>query len=300
MKTFLLTLAFCLDAATALAQLAPAPGAGAPDPAAANNRLAPPPGGPAAPASNAMFAAIDVDGDGVISARELKKAIVRLKTLDADKDGTLTLAEVAPQGAAGAPAAGQAAPFGDVAQMVDRLMLNDLNGDGRLTANELPPQVAQQMQQMLQGADKDGDGALNRQELMAAMQGMQNRQPNGLAGQPGGPNQFQGGSGNVQAGQDAAGGEQGKLMGRIRQQFDRNGDGQLGGDEVPQQQRSLFRGGDLNNDGLIDPAELRLVIERNGDRMRAQLARDRDGQDRPGRNAAEEGKNADDGKGGKQ
>ena len=62
--------------------------------------------------------------------------------------------------------------FGDPNQMVDRMMQSDKNADGKLTADELPGQMAQQM---IQNGDKDGDGALSKQEVTQAMQEMQNR-----------------------------------------------------------------------------------------------------------------------------
>ena len=51
---------------------------------------------------NLMFEAIDIDGDGTITAKELKRAIVGLKKLDTDGDGNLTLDEaVTPARASG-------------------------------------------------------------------------------------------------------------------------------------------------------------------------------------------------------
>jgi Ca2+-binding EF-hand superfamily protein len=218
-----------------------------------------------------MFEAIDADGDGVITQRELRRAVVQLKKLDTDQDGNLTLSEV---GCAGGPAMPPVAggQFGDSAPMVDRIMQSDLNRDGMLTANELPAEVVQQ----LQGADTNGDRALSREEVNAAMlrmQQMRNQFPGGAGGPQGGTGAFQGGPGGP-------GAEQRQMIGQMMQ-FDRDGDGMLSGNEVPQQQRTFFRGGDMNQDGLIDATEMRLIIERNGDRMR--MMRDRDN-NRRGRN----------------
>ena len=111
-------------------------------------RMGPPP--------NAMFTAIDVDGDGAITKAELRKAIAALKQLDTDNDGIITLAEVSP-----------ASPWGDPAQFVDRMMTeNDKNGDGKLSLDELPERT----QQMLQDADTDANGEFTREELMAGME----------------------------------------------------------------------------------------------------------------------------------
>ena len=67
-------------------------------------------------------------------------------------------------------------------------------------------------------------------------------------------------------------------------QWDRNGDGKLSPNEVPPQAAGMLRGGDQNNDGMIDPAELRLLIERNGERMRGALRPRKNGQNSAGRN----------------
>ena len=110
-------------------------------------------GGPGGPPPNAMFTAMDADGDGAISMRELRKAVVALKQLDADKDGKITQAE-----ATGGPPDPQA--------MIDRVMENDKDGDGKLSKSEVPRHLAQ----MIGGADTNGDGSIDRAELTTAMQ----------------------------------------------------------------------------------------------------------------------------------
>lgn len=289
MKTCLSTLLVCLIASTAAAQFVPTP---EPDPPAtdqnknavadkdkeaagaraggpAGRRGAPGAGaqgavrGPAGVTSNPIFEAIDTDGDGMISKKELRSAIAQIKKLDTDGDGNISLAEASSPGMAGgqlgpAAAGGQ---FGDPNQMIASLMQNDKNGDGKLTADEIPGPMAQQM---IQQGDKDGDGALSKDELAAAMQqGMQNGAGNWPGGPQGGQNNFAGGQGPFQGG----GAAERQMMGQWLQ-WDRNGDGMLGGNEVPPQAAGMLRGGDLNNDGLISPAELKMLIERNGDRMR--------------------------------
>ena len=190
------------------------------------------PGGEAAAPPNAMFTVIDADGDGVISKVELRKAIKALKSLDVDNDGNITLAEVSAAG-------GQAGPGGN--PEIERMMKDlDKNGDGKLTADEVPPQ----MMPMLQGADKNQDRAIDRDELTAAMQ----------------QNQFRGGPG--------AFGPTGRGADPMTGQFlkhDVNNDGRLTRDEIPPQMRPAFRADDdRNGDGAIDAAELQLVIARMG------------------------------------
>ena len=143
------------------------------------------------PALNPMFAAIDADGDGVITTKELRKAVAVLKKMDADRDGNITLAEVnaqvMPAGAGGPGVArgGQSGGrnnFGGPAGFAGRdgfeqgaisqqLMQNDRNGDGRLTPDEVPPQL----RGSLRGGDTNGDGTIDAQELQALTQRMSER-----------------------------------------------------------------------------------------------------------------------------
>jgi len=190
---------------------------------------------PRAPRMNPMFAVIDADRDGVISPRELRKAIPALKQLDTDGDGNITLAEVAP------PLGPDGRPGGDSTEMVERLMENDRNGDGMLTINEVSPQLAR----MLQGADQNGDGAIDRQELALAVQNFQ------AWGGPG-----RGGPGNF----DGPGGSANRSLQRLMQ-GDRNGDGVLTPDEVAPELRGMLQGADLNRDGQLDSNEVRKAVE---------------------------------------
>ena len=210
---------------------------------------------------NAMFSAIDADGDGVITARELRRAAVQLKKLDADKDGNITLAEVGP----GPPMMGPMA-FGDPAQFVERLMQNDANGDGKLAAEEVPPQL----QPMLATADQNGDGFIDPAELTTAMQNRRGQFPGGPGPWGGGP-PGQRGPGGFNQPFDAA-----QMTGRLMQN-DLDGDGKLSANEVPPQAMGMLRGGDQNNDGAIDAAELGAVMARMGERGRALNADAADG-----------------------
>ena len=190
------------------------------------------------PPSNLMFEAIDIDGDGVINAKELKRAIVALKKLDTDGDGNLTLAEASPQ----------RGPGGDPNQMLDRIMENDLNGDGLLTENEVPEQLAR----MLTGADLNADGAIDRAELEQAMQMMRDQ---GGPGGPGGGFGRRGGSGDPDE------------MTKQLMAGDRNGDGMLSRDEVSPQALGMLRDADTNGDGHLNAKEVRQAMETARGRM---------------------------------
>jgi Ca2+-binding EF-hand superfamily protein len=206
-----------------------------------------PEGAGAAASPNAIFSAIDTDGDGVISKVELRKAITALKKLDADNDGAITLAEAGGGVAGPAPVA-----LNDPLQAeIERVMANDRNKDGKLTENEVP----RQMMPMLQGADANNDKAIDRQELAAAMQN--------------GPNQFRGGPG----GQLAPGGGADPMTGRFLKQYDQNGDGKLSSQELPPNMRRSFNAtDDLDGDGQINPGELQAVMARMGGGARAWAA----------------------------
>ncbi len=262
MRTLLCASLIFLFATTASAQFAKNPAlragnkpADADPPKAAGNPADQPalPADPLADAAgggapNTLFAALDIDGDGVVSKVELRRAMASLKKLDADNDGSLTLAECG----GGVAAAGGAAPVAnnDQAQWLERIMAKDKNADGRLT----PEELTENEKQMLRDADQNGDGAIDRQELMAMEN---NRNLRGGAA-----------SGNLAGGAGPAGRRGGnEAMGRFFQ-YDVNRDGRLTADEVPPQAMAVLGGGDRNGDGAIDAGELQAIAARMGDRMK--------------------------------
>jgi Ca2+-binding EF-hand superfamily protein len=143
-------------------------------------------------AADPLFAIIDTDGDGVISAKELHKAVAAIKELDTDKDGNITWAEVVAHSGAvgqaafganeGATGYGAGGANGEHSQALKRFMQYDKNGDGKLTPDELPPQ----MSSMLRDADLNHDGAIDPAELKMAVEKMGGRINAGTARGPGG------------------------------------------------------------------------------------------------------------------
>jgi Ca2+-binding EF-hand superfamily protein len=132
------------------------------------------------PHANAMFSAIDADADGVITIRELRKAVAALKQLDLDKDGKITLAEVndaSKQADPATAAAGMRGAGGTGFQPGDPrptgpdLMQYDRNHDGQLSPDEVPTQLMG----LLRGADRNGDGKLDPQELQQIQQRIRER-----------------------------------------------------------------------------------------------------------------------------
>ena len=132
-----------------------------------------------------LFAALDADEDGELSADEIANASKALATLDKDDDGKLSREELAPRfgrgGGPGGPGLGRAGRERGEGrpgagnrrrgnrspeEMVTRLMQNDKNGDGKLDKNELP----ERMQARFDRMDEDGDGTLTKEELADAAQ----------------------------------------------------------------------------------------------------------------------------------
>lgn len=111
--------------------------------------------GPGGPQPRPVLQALDTDHDGNLSAAEIANAPAVLKSLDADHDGQLNSLEFLPK---------QVDPkAADPEGLVTRLMVLDRNGDGVLTADEIP----ERLQNLLQKADTNHDGKLTPDELSA-------------------------------------------------------------------------------------------------------------------------------------
>ncbi len=106
-----------------------------------------------------LMLALDADGDGELSPKEIENATATLKTLDKDKNGTLSRQELAP--AALPPGRRGMAPGNDAVAAVSALMTYDKNGDGKLSKDELP----ERLRPLMDRADSNKDGFLDRAEL---------------------------------------------------------------------------------------------------------------------------------------
>ena len=163
--------------------------------------------GPVSP----LMQVLDSDGDGTISAKEIKAAVRSLKTLDANRDKMLTPDELAPGDAAGMMGMGRAGGGA-------RGGAGGAGGDARGGAG---------------GAAGAGFGGAGAGGLGGG----------GASGGAGGFSQPPGKGFPPQTG---------KLMG-----FDRNKDGRLSREELPEQFRPLFERLDLDHDGSVDVRELK-------------------------------------------
>lgn len=114
-----------------------------------------------------LMAALDADGDGVISAQEIEGAAAALKKLDKDGDGKLSGEEIRPsfggfgRGIPGAGPEGTRSPGGGAAAFVARMLENDKNNDGKLAKDEL----SERQQFFFDRADTNKDGFLDQKEL---------------------------------------------------------------------------------------------------------------------------------------
>jgi Ca2+-binding EF-hand superfamily protein len=141
---------------------------------------------------NPLMQALDADGDGELSTKEIENAAVALKTLDKNKDGKLAGEEIRPAfggGFPGGPGGGPGGPGGgrqfDPEAMLDRAFENDKNKDGKLTLEEIPEQQRRFMEPGFKDADGDKDGALSRDEMKKMFESFRERFRNG-GGRPGG------------------------------------------------------------------------------------------------------------------
>jgi len=147
-----------------------------------------------------LLKALDADGDGQISAKEIENAALALKSLDKNKDGKLTRDELRPERGRGRPGfdrprgdrrrGGEGRPDGARrrggqgrqgqrgprrSDFIKRIFEHDKNKDGKLTKDELP----ERMQRIFQIADANEDGALDKAELEKMAERFRNRRGRG-------------------------------------------------------------------------------------------------------------------------
>ncbi len=176
-----------------------------------------------------VLLALDTDHDGTISAAEIAAAPASLAKLDTNGDGQLTSLEFLPRQVDAAAV--------DPDALVKRLMAFDRNGDGVLTAEELP----ERLQGMMTRADANHDGKLSPDEIRAYTKAQA------------GP------LGRQQRGADAT------RMDPILNALDADHDGVLSAAEIAAAPAAL-RTLDANGDGQLTPDETRIRPQTADDR----------------------------------
>lgn len=118
------------------------------------------------PPPPSLVAALDGDGDGVLSRKEVRRAADAIERMDEDRDGEITMEELhVPQPPPPPPKKDEAQA--DAKKEGDRkppmppvIKVLDTDGDGTVSATEL-----EAAPESLKELDKDGDGALSPEEL---------------------------------------------------------------------------------------------------------------------------------------
>jgi Ca2+-binding EF-hand superfamily protein len=251
---------------------------------------------PAKPAAETLFAELDADKDGQVASDEIpeaKKSLFERLVRRGDKnaDGKLAAEEFAAglaEGAAGEkPARGEGRPGagGGPARFFARL---DSNADGKIVADEVPEPGRERFAKLVSRADKDGDGAVSREEFLAAgpPDGPRPRTAEAAAPAESKPAAAPEAAKPAAPANEAKKAKKPKKPGKAKpaegaakaeklfQRLDANGDGKLTGDEAPEERQKmiarLVERGDANADGGLSLEEFRAVFV---DRQAARVAK---------------------------
>lgn len=154
---------------------------------------------------------------------------------------------VAGGGRGGPPSSGPPS-MNEMMSRIPVLAALDTDRDGTISAKELAAAP-----RTLRKADRNGDGDISAEEMRPTFAGQN------FGGQV--PDRSRAGQGR------------GSMMMRMFTQGDRNDDGKLSGDEIPEQMRRRLQQMDLDNDGSISKAEIQAMSERQGSQRRGNSGR---------------------------
>ena len=201
------------------------------------------------------FAALDLNGDGVLDGEELDAAPASLAKLDKNHDGRITPEEARPpmtEGRGrGGPEGGRRGPEEGagpnvVEETVKSLMAFDANGDGKLSKSEVP----ERFQGIFDRGDENKDGFLTPDEIRKVAAAQAPPAFNGPGGREGGR-----GEGGGRGGMNFI------HIDPVLSAVDTNGDGVLSAEEIQDAAKSL-RKLDKDGDGKITREEAMPVTRR--------------------------------------
>ncbi|MAS94140.1 MAG: hypothetical protein CMO55_13170 [Verrucomicrobiales bacterium] len=171
-----------------------------------------------------FFKQLDTNDDKSISKEEAGERWERMSRLDKDNDGMISPQELMAGRPGGGKGKGPGGPKGNPGELFQRA---DKNSDGKLTEDELPAEVWSRISRL----DSDKDGAVTKEEVAAG-------RPEGRPGSAEGPGKGKG------KGAD------------FLKRADKNGDGDISKDEVPEQAWERMSRMDKDNDGVLTKEEM--------------------------------------------
>lgn len=148
----------------------------------------------------------------------------------------------------------------------------DVNGDGQLDAAEIARAA-----ESLKTLDRDQDGMLSFAEMMPKFRGDPNRGPEGRGG-PDGPRdrgdrpEMRGDRDRPEGDQpprrrEGEGNNRGGSPEEVAQRvlkLDRDGDGKLSSEELPERMRAIMKRADADGDGMLSKDEILKMVQRRG------------------------------------
>ena len=138
------------------------------------------------------------------------------------------------------PGVSDSPAWGQEAELFDKL---DANKDGVVSGDEVPDDKQSIFERLLRVGDKNGDKKLSKEELVAGLKQAAPQADNAPPGRPGGP------PGGLPNAKD------------IFARLDRDGNGKIEKDEIPERMKENIGRVDSNSDGVIDAAEFEKVAQ---------------------------------------